>query len=312
MITIEHMISRIVSFLPSATELLYELGEQDKIFGVTHECKYPDEAKTKPKVINSVINSDNLTSKEIDEQTCHLLKNGKDIFVLDEENIKKANPDLIISQDTCEVCAAHTNQVNKAIQILNRKPLLYSIDPHNLEEIIMSVTKLGEILQKTEKAYEIAQELKNRIKKIKSIESNKKLKVLAVEWIDPFFTAGHWVPEMIEVSGGINLISKTGEHSRRIDIREIIKSEPDIIILMPCGFDVNRTVQEYEQTLRNNKEWNSIQAVKNKNVFVVDANSFFSKPSIRTITGVEIIAKIIHSEETSEISVPENSFLRIK
>lgn len=306
------MISRIVSFLPSATELLYELGEQDKIFGVTHECKYPVEAKTKPKVINSVIDSDNMTSKEIDEQTCNLLKNRKDIFVLDEEKIKKANPDLIISQETCEVCAAHTNQVNRAIQILQRKPLLHSMDPHNLEEIIISVTKLGEILQKTDRANEIVQELKNRIGKIKSADNNKKLKVLAIEWIEPFFTAGHWVPEMIEVAGGINLISRTGEHSRRISIQEVIKSEPNIIILMPCGFDVNRTVQEYEQTLRKNKEWNSIQAVKNNNVFAVDANSFFSKPSIRTVTGVEIIAKIIRSEQTNEIDVPENSFLRIK
>lgn len=306
------MISRIVSFLPSATELLYELGEQDKIFGVTHECKYPVEAKIKPKVINSVIDSDNMKSKEIDEQTCHLLKNGKDIFVLDEENIKKANPDLIISQETCEVCAAHTNQVNRAVQILQRKPLLYSMNPHNLEEIIMSVTELGEILQKTEKAYKISQELKNRIKKIKNSDNNKKLKVLAIEWIEPFFTAGHWVPEMIEVAGGINLISKTGEHSRRISMHEVIESKPDIIILMPCGFDVNRTIQEYEQTLRKNKEWNSIQAVKNNNVFAVDASSFFSKPSIRTITGVEIIAKIIRSDQINEIVVPENSFLRIK
>jgi iron complex transport system substrate-binding protein len=306
------MISRIVSFLPSATELLYELGEQDKIFGVTHECKYPIEAKTKPKVINSIIDSDNMTSKEIDEQTCQLLKNGKDIFVLDDENIKKANPDLIISQETCEVCAAHTNQVNKAVQILQRKPLLHSMDPHNLEEIITSVTKLGEILQKTDRAQEIVQELKNRIKNIKNTNVNKKLKILAIEWIDPFFTAGHWVPEMIEVAGGINLISKTGEHSRRISMEEVVKSEPDIIILMPCGFDVNRTVREYEQTLRKNKEWNSIQAVKNNNVFAVDANSFFSKPSIRTITGVEIIAKIIRSDQINEIMVPENSFLRIK
>lgn len=306
------MISRIVSFLPSATELLYELGEQDRIFGVTHECKYPIEAKTKPKVINSVIDSDNLTSKEIDEQTCHLLKNGKDIFVLDEENIKKANPDLIISQETCEVCAAYTNQVNKAVQILQRKPLLYSMDPHNLEEIILSVTELGEILEKEDRACEIVQELENRIEKIKNKDNKEKIKVLAIEWIEPFFTAGHWVPEMIEVAGGTNLISKTGEHSRRMSMDEVIKSKPDIIILMPCGFDVKRTVQEYEQTLRKNNEWNSIQAVRNNNVFAVDANSFFSKPSIRTITGIEIISKIIRTDQTSEISVPENSFLRIK
>ena len=125
-------IKRIVSFLPSATELLYEFGVQDNLYGVTHECKYPQDAILKPQVISSVINSDELTSKEIDTVTCQLLNEGKDIFVLNEKNMKNANPDLIISQETCEVCAAYTNQVNKAIEILQTKPILYSMDPHDL------------------------------------------------------------------------------------------------------------------------------------------------------------------------------------
>jgi len=144
-------IKRIVSFLPSATELLYEFGVQDNLYGVTHECRYPLDATSKPQIISSVINSDELTSKEIDTMTCKLLNDKKDIFVLNEINLKKANPDLIISQETCEVCAAYTNQVNKAIQILQRKPILYSMDPHNLQEIINSVIELGEILGKQKK-----------------------------------------------------------------------------------------------------------------------------------------------------------------
>lgn len=305
-------INRIVSFLPSATELLYELGEQEKITGVTHECLYPAEARSKPRVINTVIDSENLTSNEIDQTTCSLLKEGKDIFVLNEENLKKANPDLIISQETCEVCAAYTNQVNKAIQVLGGKPILHSMDPHNIDEIIDSVIKLGEILSRQEKAEKIADSLKKRIQKVKQIKSNKMPKVLVIEWIDPFFTAGHWVPQMIEFAGGKNLISETGEHSRRLTIQEIITSDPDIIILAPCGFDVIRTVKEYDQVLRNNQEWKSLRAVKGKRVFVVDANSFFSKPSIRTITGMEILSKIIQPKETADIIVPENSFLCIK
>ncbi len=174
-------INRIVSFLPSATELLYELEEQDKIYGVTHECHYPTDAKSKPQVISSVIDSENLSSKEIDQKTCELLNQGKDIFVLDEENLKKADPDLIISQKTCEVCAAYTNQVNKAVQILQKRPLLYSMDPHNLQEILSSVNELGKILQKEDKAREIVESLEKRIKRVSETKRDVKPKILAIE-----------------------------------------------------------------------------------------------------------------------------------
>jgi iron complex transport system substrate-binding protein len=301
-------IQRIVSFLPSATELLYDLGVQDILYGVTHECKYPPDAKSKLQIIDSVINSDKLTSKEIDTKTCQLLKDGKDIFVLNEKNLKDANPDLIISQETCEVCAAYTNQVKKAIEILQTKPILHSIDPHNIHEIIHSVTTLGEILEKQVKAKEIVDNLKKRIQHISENPNNEKPKIVAIEWVEPFFTAGHWIPEMIEIAGGVNLISKTGEHSRRLDFEEISKADPDIIIMMPCGFDTKRTISEYNNILKENKVWNELKAVKNKKVFAVDANSFFSKPSIRTIEGLEILAKIIQPEKFKELKVTDESF----
>ena len=302
---------RIVSFLPSATELLYEFGVDDKLFGVTHECKYPEGAKLKPQVISSVINSDDLSSNEINTITCTLLNEGKNIFELNKENLIDANPDLIISQETCEVCAAYTNQVKSALEILPNKPKLYSMDPHNLKEIIQSVTKLGQILNKEKKSVEIVNSLERRIQHIQNSEKKLIPKVLAIEWIEPFFTAGHWIPQMIEFAGGINLISKTGEHSRRMDMDEVVNSKPDIIIFMPCGFDTDRTIQEYESILHNNPAWNSLQAVKNNQIYAVDANSFFSKPSIRTIDGLEILAKIIQPEKFKNLIVPDNSFSKI-
>ena len=305
------VVQRIVSFLPSATELLYEFGVDDKLFGVTHECKYPEDAKLKPQVISSVINSDDLSSNEINTITCTLLNEGKNIFELNKENLIDANPDLIISQETCEVCAAYTNQVKSALEILPNKPELYSMDPHNLKEIIQSVTKLGQILNKEKKSVEIVNSLERRIQHIQNSEKKLIPKVLAIEWIEPFFTAGHWIPQMIEFAGGINLISKTGEHSRRMDIDEVVNSKPDIIIFMPCGFDTDRTVQEYESILHNNPAWNSLQAVKNNQIYAVDANSFFSKPSIRTIDGLEILAKIIQPEKFKNLIVPDNSFSKI-
>jgi len=305
------VVNRIVSFLPSATELLYEFGVDDKLFGVTHECKYPEVAKLKPQVISSVINSDDLSSNEINTVTCTLLNEGKNIFELNKENLMDANPDLIISQETCEVCAAYTNQVQSALEILPNKPELYSMDPHNLKEIIQSVTKLGQILNKEKKSIEIVNSLEERIRYIQNSEKKIIPKVLAIEWIEPFFTAGHWIPQMIEFAGGINLISKTGDHSRRMDMDEVVNSNPDIIILMPCGFDTDRTLQEYESILHNNPDWNSLQAVKNNQIYAVDANSFFSKPSIRTIDGLEILAKIIHPDKFKNLIVPDNSFSKI-
>jgi iron complex transport system substrate-binding protein len=305
------VVNRIVSFLPSATELLYEFGVEDMLFGVTHECKYPDSAKLKPQVISSVINSDELTSNEINTMTCTLLRDGKDIFKLNEQNLKDANPDLIISQETCEVCAAYTTQVQNALDLLSKKPELYSMDPHNLNEIIQSVTKLGKILEKDQKALEIVNSLEQRIQNIKNSQNSEKPTVLAIEWIEPFFTAGHWIPEMIELAGGINMISKTGEHSRRMEMNEIVESDPDVIILMPCGFDTQRTLSEYNTILKDNSGWNSLKAVRNKQIFAVDANSFFSKPSIRTIEGLEILAKIIQHERFDDLVVTEGSFFHI-
>jgi iron complex transport system substrate-binding protein len=305
------VINRIVSFLPSATELIYEFGIQEKLYGVTHECKYPEEAILKPQVINTVIDSEKLSSNEINTQTCQLLNEGKDIFVLNEKNLVDADPDLIISQETCEVCAAYTNQVNKAIEILDKKPRIHSINPHNVSEIIDSVIRLGDILEEKSRAKLISNSLKDRIQKVQNKISDNRPKIIAIEWIEPFFTAGHWVPEMIEIAGGKNLISKTGEHSRKMSFEEISNSDPDIIILMPCGFDTNRTISEYKEILQNNEKWNSLKAVKNQSIYAVDANSFFSKPSIRTIEGIEILAKIIHPKEFESITLSKNSFCKI-
>jgi len=306
------MVHRIVSFLPSATELLYELGAQDLLYGVTHECLYPEDAKNKPRIINSVFDPEKMTSKEIDQTTCTLLEGGVDLFTLDKQNLLDANPDLIISQNTCEVCAAHTNQVNKAIEILKVRPHLHSMDPHNINEIFDSVMELSKIIGKEQVGTNLRESLETRIKKIKERKILARPRVLAIEWVDPLFTSGHWVPEMIDIAGGINLVSKIGEHSRRMTLDEAIKSDPEIIILMPCGFDTDRAASEYHSSLSKNDSWNTIKAVKEKKVFAVDANSYFSKPSIRTVTGIEILSKILHPKVFDDVLVPENSYKLIE
>ena len=302
---------RIVSFLPSATELIYELGAQEKLFGVTHECNFPSDASNKPKVIESVFEPENMSSQEIDEKICSLSEKGEDIYKLVVKNVSNAKPDLIISQEICEVCSAYTNQVKNAIEILDEKPEIYSMSPHDVQGILKCVEDIAEKIDEVQRGEEIINSLNSRINKIKNVEIDNRPRVLGIEWIKPFFTSGHWVPEMIEFSGGINMITKTGEHSRKMEIEEIVKVDPDVLILMPCGFDVQRTVSEYEKYLRNDSKWNQLRAVKEKKVFAVDANSFFSKPSIRVVNGIEILAKILHPQIFTNFEVPNNSFLKI-
>ena len=302
---------RIISFLPSATELIYELGAQEKLFGVTHECNYPTEATSKPKVIESVFEPEKMSSREIDEKICDLSEKGEDIYKLVTQNVSDAKPDLIISQEICEVCSAYTNQVKNAIEILDEKPEIYSMSPHDINGILKCVTDIAEKINEEKRGREIVNSLNSRINKIKDVKISKRPKVLAIEWINPFFTSGHWVPEMIEMSGGENMITKKGEHSRKMEIEEIENENPDVLVLMPCGFDVQRTVSEYEKYLKNDLRWNELRAVKERKVFAVNANSFFSKPSIRVITGIEILAKILHPDNFTELEVPNNSFLKI-
>ena len=304
-------VKRIISFLPSATELIYELGAQERLFGVTHECDYPSDASNKPRVIESIFEPEKMSSQEIDDKICELSERGEEIYKLITENVSNAKPDLIISQEICKVCSAYTNQVKNAINILEEKPEIYSMSPHNIQEILRCVSDIAEKIEEEERGEEIVNSLNTRINKIKKVPISNRPKVLGIEWIKPFFTAGHWVPEMIEYSGGINMITKNGEHSRKMDITEIENADPDVLILMPCGFNVQRTISEYEKYLKDDSRWNKLRAVREKRVFVVDANSFFSKPSIRVVTGIEILAKILHPEIFTDFEVPTNSFSKI-
>lgn len=302
---------RIVSFLPSATEILYELGVGDQILAVTHECNYPSEAKTKSRVINSVFNPKKMTSKEIDNKVVELVQTKKDIYVLDEQVLKKANPDLIVAQGICEVCSPYTKEINRAVSILQGKPEVLILDPQSLGDILDNIIELGKKVGKFGESQAFVHDLRTRIKIIQHRQKIVRPRVLCIEWLDPLFTAGHWVPQMVELAGGINGISATGDRSRRMELDEIVKFDPDIIVLMPCGFDVTRTMQEYEK-LADKEKWRSLKAVKQGQVYAVNANEYFSKPGPRTVIGLEILAKIINPDTFKDLQVPNNSILEIE
>ena len=302
---------RIVTFLPSATELIYSLGAEDRLFGVTHECNYPSGAKTKLRVISSVFDPASMSSKQIDDKICQLMTDGKEIYNLNKENLLSAKPDLIISQNICEVCSAHTEHVNMAVEMLEKKPEVYTMDPHDVSEILTSIKDISKIIGKEKEGNGLIDSLSKRLEFVKSKTFEKKPKVVAIEWVDPFFTSGHWIPEMIEIAGGENLISTEKISSRKMKLEEIKEANPDIIVMMPCGFDVKRTVYEYKKVLAENPEWNELKVVKENNVYAVDANSYFSKPSLRTITGIEVLANIFHPDVFGDLQLPEDSFMKI-
>ena len=312
---------RIVSFLPSSTEILYEIGAGSQIVGVTHECKYPDDAKRKPQVINASFDAKKMNSKEIDQKIIELMHSNRDIYLINDEKLREAKPDLIIAQGLCEVCAPFAKEIDRAFSILGYRPGILVLDPHDLDDILTSIMDIAERVNRVTEGRKLVVSLQKRIDSIRmrsgqriveegKKKNNNKPKVLCLEWVNPFFIAGHWVPQMVEIAGGINGLSYSGQPSRRInDIDEIRKFNPDKIILMPCGFNIERTLKE-AKILETNDKWKSLQSVQNNEVYAVNAGAYFSKPGPRTITGLEVIAKIIDPEGFEDIKVPADSFIK--
>jgi iron complex transport system substrate-binding protein len=303
--------NRIVSFLPSATEIIYLLESQDLLFGVTHQCVCPTEAKSKPQIISSSFDSESMTSFQIEEKIQELSRMQKDVFIINFDLLKKIQPDLIISQALCDVCSPHNKELDKTMKFLDNKPQTLVLDPHNVEEIIESIMIIARAVGKEEDGLRIKDSLYKRIEKISNATKFKKPKVICLEWIDPIYICGHWVPQMVGIAGAINGISKVGERSSKIDFSQITQFDPDIIILLPCGLDLSKIFQEYS-SLQTNKHWQSLRAVQNGMVFAVDALSYFSRPGPSIITGIEILAKIINPESFPQLIVPSNSYNRMK
>jgi iron complex transport system substrate-binding protein len=305
---------KIISFLPSATEILFELDLQDRLKGVTHTCTFPHEALTKSRIINPSFKAEILSSKEIDKKIKELSLNNKPIFVLDSQKIKEIQPDLIISQNMCEVCAPFDGEIQQISKILGYTPKNLILSPKNISEIFKSIVLIGQEIGNIDLALYKVKELNKRIDTIKdalkdffNIHKITKPKIICLEWISPFYLAGHWVPEMVEIAGGINGIGKIGSPSEIISIDRIREFNPDKIIIMPCGFDIKRTSIE-SMILRNDKNWNLLKAAEMDEVYFVDANSYFSKPSTRIITGIEILAKILYPDLFKELGIPSECY----
>ncbi len=256
-------------------------------------------------------------SIEIDKKIKELALKNKPIFILNSEKIKEIEPDLIINQNICEVCAPFDQEIKQISSILGYGPKQLDLSSKNLDEIFESIIIVGKKIGNLKIAYDKVKEftkrietIKNELKRYKQVHKIKKQKIICLEWISPFYIAGHWVPEMVKIIDGINGIGKAGSFSKIISINEIKEFEPDKIIIMPCGFDIERTLRE-SKILYIDKNWNSLKAVIMNEIYIVDANSYFSKPSPRIVTGIEILAKILYPELFKELIVPSNSFKKI-
>ncbi len=286
---------RICSFLPSATEIVYALGLGDSLAAVSHECDFPAEALSKPKVVRSKFDHTVMTSQEIDNLVSEMARRGERIYEVDEEVLREANPDLVITQELCEVCAVSYEDVERAVVQLDTPPRLVSLDPSSIEDVLSNIATVGGLAGVTQRAEGVVRGLRNRIDGVRARGSGAETRptVACIEWLDPLIVAGHWVPEMVEIAGGRDALAKPGEPSRRIDFDELQASDPDILILMPCGFDVERAEVELGN-MPGLDEWRSLAAVRNRRAYVTDSGSLFSRSGPRLVDSLEVLGKMVH------------------
>ena len=289
---------KIVTLIPSATEIVAFLGMKDSIVGRSHECDYPKDLQNIIKLTSPKINIEG-SSSEIHQQINKILENSLSVYKVDIEELKKLEPDVVITQAHCEVCAVSLSEVEDIVtNHLNEKTKIISLQPNTLKEIFDDFYRVSRGLNLEKVNTEnLIKPLKNKLENIEILGARqKRYKVACIEWIDPLMAAGNWIPEMVKISGGEDIFGKKGKDSHWIKFDEIKKKDPDIIIFLPCGYDINKTTNEVKQLFDKEVKWKNLKAYKNNKIFIVDGNQFFNRPGPRIIESLEIFAEIIHPD----------------
>jgi len=285
---------RICSLLPSATEILYAIGLGDSVLGVTHECDFPAEAATKPALIRPRVDPQ-ATPAEIDRKVSEIIARGESIYSVDAELLSSLAPDLILTQDLCHVCAASPDDLATALTRFPRQPQVLSLTPRSLAEVWDDIRRVGNATGRRREAEALAAALEKRVAAVeaKSARAGSRPRVLCLEWLDPYFVGGHWIPEMVCKAGGEDVLGRLRQPSYKVSGDQILESQPDIVVIMPCGYGTARVAAEFRlDQLPSGAE--ALPAVKERQVFAVDANSYFSRPGPRLADGVELLAHIFH------------------
>ncbi len=287
---------RICSLLPSATEILFALGCGDRVVGVTHECDFPEAAKEKLRLIRPRVDP-HAAPGEIDRQVRALVDAGQSLYGIDAELLVRLDPDLIITQDLCHVCAASPEDLGAVLARMAKAPAVLTLTPHTLEDVWRDVERVGGAVGEQGRGVELAALLRDRVAAVAArVPGDQRLvRVVCLEWLEPFYVAGHWVPEMVVAAGGVDVFGRAGEASFRVTSDRIAECGAEVMLVMPCGYDAERAAREF-----NDKKlaelWPDLPAVRNGRVFAVDANSYTSRPGPRLADGVEMMLKMLHPE----------------
>jgi iron complex transport system substrate-binding protein len=298
---------QICSFLPSATEILYALGLGNSVAGVTFECDYPPEAASKAVVVDTNLAHD-LTSAEIDRDVNQYSSHGESLYRIDIRRLEAIKPDLIVTQELCDVCAISTSYVAKAVHQLSSKPQVLSLTPHTLGDVLTDIQRVGEATGRDAEARKLVSSLRERISTVGQLTKPQRPTVVCLEWLSPPFNGGHWIPEMIALAGGIDPLGKLGKDSYRMEWDQVLGVEPDVVLVMPCGHNLKRSVEEYRRT-QFPKRWNQVKAVCNGRVYALNASAYFSRPGPRLVTGLEIMHSLLQQDQPEES--PGNGWIRL-
>ena len=286
---------RILSLIASSTEIVCALGFEGQLVGRSHECDFPTSVQSLPFCTEPKFNVDG-TSAEIDQRVKSILQEALSVYRIDEIKLKELKPDIIITQSQCEVCAVSMSDVNKAVSgLIGSKPQIVSLEPNQLTDLWNDINLVSEALKVPNEGKKLVRELKQRIKNIED-EARKIVKkptVACIEWIDPLMAAGNWMPELVELGGGINLFGERGKHSPWMNWDNLKESDPDIILILPCGYNIERTKSEMTPLIEK-PDWFQLKAVKNRQVYITDGNQYFNRPGPRLVESLEIIAEILH------------------
>jgi iron complex transport system substrate-binding protein len=288
---------RIVSFLPSATEMACALGLSDQLVGITHECDYPPSVREKPVVVSSAISMATMAQAEIDSIVSERMRKGQSLYQVDEKLLQELAPDLILTQDLCQVCAPSGNEVTQALTALPRKPEILWLTPKSLAQIADNLRELGAATGRLQRAEELIAHGRAILDHVaeRARTASTRPRVFCMEWLDPVYCSGHWVPEMVSIAGGVDHLGHEGSDSIRVAWEDVLAWKPEVLVIMPCGFNLHQVI-ELTPKLCDRPGWHELPAVQQGRVYAVDASSYFARPGPRVVEGTELLAHIIHPE----------------
>jgi len=298
---------RIVSLLPSATETVCSLGLGNSLVGISHECDFPPEIQGLPVVVRSLVDATALSQRGIDAVIQRSICDGKALYEIDQELLTSLAPDVVIGQELCDVCAVPQASVLRALSGLHSAPQVLLLHPHSLADVLEDIERIGEATGTSERATREVAGLRERLSRVRHVVQGipNRPRVAALEWLDPLMASGHWVVEMIHTAGGLDLLGRDHEPSVYVSWQELLNYAPDVLVLMPCGFDVARASRD-APLLATHRGWEGLPAVRSGEIYAVNGGAYFNRSGPRLVTGVEILAEILHPKAFVQRNRPED------